>query len=299
MAFKCGFFNSVNGDRKYNADDMCNPYSKIVSDGVFASPEGELSTDFQVQIYSGLQIKVKEGKGMFAGKWGFLDSDMLFTVPTPNVTYPRIDSIVVRIDKSSNVRKGSIEYIQGTATENPVPPTITRTAEIMDFRLANITVPANANAITPSNIADRRPYEECGIVTNLLQNSDISATYAQWQAQFDEWFANKQNEYETIKAAQEAEFSVWLDNLKATAKAASPIQQYHSYYITTNEAETTIPINITQYSNDTDILQVYINGMLLVPTIDYTINQFENIVLTKPVDHGTSIFFSVIKSVEG
>ena len=40
MAFQCGFFNSINGDRKYNAEQMNNPFSKIISNGVFASPNG-------------------------------------------------------------------------------------------------------------------------------------------------------------------------------------------------------------------------------------------------------------------
>lgn len=270
MAFKCGFFNSVNGDRKYNADDMCNPYSKIVSDGVFASPEGELSTDFQVQIHSGLQIKVKEGRGIFAGKWAYLDSDMILTVPTPNVTYPRIDSVVVRIDNSSNVRNGKIEYIQGTAAENPVAPTITRGAEIKDFRLANITVPANANAITASNIADRRPYSECGIVTNLLQNSDISATFTQWQAQFDEWF----------------------DNLTKEVSLT-----YSSVYVAENDGETTIPINISSFNSTLDVLSVHINGLRLIPNVDYTLNGFNSITLTKGIDSGTIVSFFILKNL--
>ena len=33
---ECGFFNSIDGDRKYNAEQMSNPYKRIVSDGVFA-----------------------------------------------------------------------------------------------------------------------------------------------------------------------------------------------------------------------------------------------------------------------
>lgn len=30
----CGFFNAVNGDRTYNAEQMNNPYKRIVSNGV-------------------------------------------------------------------------------------------------------------------------------------------------------------------------------------------------------------------------------------------------------------------------
>ena len=38
MAIKYGFFNSVSGDRKYNADDISNYFLKLISDGVFATP---------------------------------------------------------------------------------------------------------------------------------------------------------------------------------------------------------------------------------------------------------------------
>ena len=31
---KCGFFNSVNGDRKYDADDISNYFLKLISNGV-------------------------------------------------------------------------------------------------------------------------------------------------------------------------------------------------------------------------------------------------------------------------
>ena len=45
MAFQCGFFNSINGDRKYNAEEMNNPYHRIVSNGVFAKPDETPSID--------------------------------------------------------------------------------------------------------------------------------------------------------------------------------------------------------------------------------------------------------------
>ena len=66
MAFQCGFFNSVNGDRKYTAEQMNNPYKGIVSNGVLAKTDD--STSFQVQSVSGLEIIIKEGYGIFADK---------------------------------------------------------------------------------------------------------------------------------------------------------------------------------------------------------------------------------------
>ena len=37
MAFTCGFFNSENGDRKYNAEQMSAIFDGIIADGVFTT----------------------------------------------------------------------------------------------------------------------------------------------------------------------------------------------------------------------------------------------------------------------
>ena len=95
MAFQCGFFNSENGDRKYNAEQMNNPYKRIVSNGVFARGNGESSTDFQVVADGTMTVVVKKGDGIFAGKWAQLDADMPVAIPTAHVSLTRIDSVIV------------------------------------------------------------------------------------------------------------------------------------------------------------------------------------------------------------
>ena len=37
MGQKSGFFNSVNGDRRYNAEDIGRMFDGIIRDGVFAN----------------------------------------------------------------------------------------------------------------------------------------------------------------------------------------------------------------------------------------------------------------------
>ena len=65
MAFKTGFYNSVGEDRKYNAEDMCRPYRRLVSNGVFAAPDGSPSIDFQVVANNNMTVTVKAGEGIF------------------------------------------------------------------------------------------------------------------------------------------------------------------------------------------------------------------------------------------
>lgn len=193
MAIRHGFWNSQAGDRKYSADDMLKPIGLIVSDGIIANETG-LSEALKVKYYSGLELRVCAGSGFFGKKWFEMTADETITIPTPHTQYTRIDSVVIRVDEDS--RTISLEYLQGTPGENPQPPEIQRSESIKEYRLANISVAANTTEVTQSNIEDTRPSADCGVVTNLLQNSDISATYSQWESQFIDFMTENQTKFD-------------------------------------------------------------------------------------------------------
>jgi hypothetical protein len=305
MAFRCGFFTSVNGDRKYGVDDVSKLITSVISSGVVA--DDKFSDGLQVQAYEGLKIVVKKGIGIFFNKWCENDADMFFTVPTPDVTSTRVDSIVIRVDISDDVRNGFLEYKTG---ESNTPPALENSENVKEYRLANITVAPNVSAITQADIEDTRPTEECGFVTNLLQNSDITATYSQWQEQFNQWFEQSKNAFDetqeenkntfdTTQEQNQNEFDSWFTNVKETLSSNTLISSFTSKYVTTSQDETVIPIGIEKYKSVLDILQVYINGLLCFKDTDYTIDGFNNIILTKGVDKGTVIHFVVYKSQDG
>lgn len=277
MSIKCGFFNSVNQDRLYQADDMNKPYELLVSNGVFATQQGTPSNYLQVYADTGMTIKVKAGRGIFFNKWFLSDADMALVLDPSEPTLARIDSVVVKIDKNENVRAGSIIIKKGTAGSVPVAPTLTRTDYIKEYRLANITVRANAASVVQADIQDTRGLSECGWVTSLIQQLDTSTLYEQWQAGFDAWFAD----------------------VKETLSTATLIRSYNSTYTTSEQDETSIPISITQYNRNLDILQVYINGLMLIKDVEFTITDNTEIELTKGVDEGTPISFVVYKSIDG
>lgn len=272
---ECGFFNSIDGDRKYNAEQMSNPYKRIVSDGVFATAQGNISDDLQVVAYDGLQVKVNRGQGMFDGKWFNSDDEIVLNLQMPDVTYDRIDTVWVVIDYDQRI--GQIIVDTGVPAINPKANARTFTEQLKYYRLADIRVKANATVVTQSNIIDQRPSAECGFVSNLLQNSDITGLYSNWQAQFDDWFTN----------------------VKETLATSTLISSFTSKYVTTNQDETVIPINIPLYKSVLDILQVYINGMLCFEGTDYTVDGFNNVILTNGVDKGTVVHFVVYKSMDG
>lgn len=277
MAIRCGFFNSINQDRLYPADDMTKPYEMLVSNGVFATQEGTPSNYLQVYAESGLSVRIKAGRGIFFDKWFLSDSDIVLSLDAAEPTLKRIDSIVVKVDKNENVRAASIEVKKGTPASSPQPPAVTRTDYIKEYRLANIEIGNGATAISQANIQDTRGLSDCGWVTSLIQQLDTSTLYEQWQAGFDEWFAD----------------------VKETLSTATLIRSYNSTYTTSVQDEVDIPIDISQYNRNLDILQVYINGLMLIKDVEYTITDNEYIELTKGVDAGTPVSFVVYKSIDG
>ena len=57
MAYKSGFFNSINGDRKYNAEELSNFYGQLISNGVLNKKDNGL----QVTAGNGLTVQISKG----------------------------------------------------------------------------------------------------------------------------------------------------------------------------------------------------------------------------------------------
>lgn len=274
MAIKYGFFNSVNGDRKYNADDISNYFLKLISDGVFATPANAM----QVQANSGMTVQVSAGWGFIQCKWINNSVPYLLTLDASDVVLNRIDRIVLRLNASSSVRTMSIAIKKGTAASSPVAPALTRVSGgIWELSLAQIYIGAGVTSISQSNITDERPNTSvCGYVTGLIDQIDTTDLFAQYNAAFNEWFAS----------------------IKEDVKSTSIVVNYNSSHITTTTPETTININIPEYNSSLDILNVYINGLKLIENVDY-INHDTYIQLTTPIDViGTSVEFEALKSMD-
>ena len=103
FSVKCGFFDAVNGDRTYSAEDMNKPYSRVIADGVFATPAGQPSTDLQVVASgSGMNITVQAGQAIVAAKWFENSTPVIITVPANTALYNRIDSVIAQVDKRAS-----------------------------------------------------------------------------------------------------------------------------------------------------------------------------------------------------
>ena len=165
MALESGFFNSVNGDRLYNAEQMSRYFENILSSGIFKRVENCL----KVSAASGMTLNVAAGGGLINCRWFRSMTSETVTIPTAHAVLPRFDIVVARLNTSDEVRAITIEVVSGTPAESPTAPDPMRTTSIYDLVLALVYVPAAATAIVEQNLTDVRDNDwYCGYVHSLV-----------------------------------------------------------------------------------------------------------------------------------
>lgn len=286
FAVHCGFFDAINSDRTYSADEMNRPYKRVISNGVFATPNGTPSTDLQVTASSGMNIICKKGEGLFGDKWFENPSGIAITVPSNTGTVPRIDSVIVQVDTRTSGRVGNIVHRTGTPASSPVPPAINQVEGVKEYRLANIRVNAGVSAITQSMITDRRGSSDCPWVTSLIYQVDTSTLYDQWQAAYAEYFEE-----------EKAVWDAWYAQLTEDLDVSMTLDRHVNTVTTTAQTTGTIPIGLA-YNHNTDILEVYINGLRAIEGTHYVVVDGDtSIQVENQLDIGQTVTFVVMRSV--
>lgn len=221
-----GFFDAIDEDRTYSADDMNRPYRKLISNGVFATPAGTPSDFLQVFAAGNeMNVIVSAGYALIGDKWFENPSDLMITISQNSEVLTRIDSIVAQVDKTQAGRIGNIVYRQGQASSNPVHPNINTEEDIAEFRLADIRISPSCVEITQNLITDCRGSSECPWVTSLIYQVDTSTLYVQWQEAYKQYYKNQEAEhdayFEEFKKImsnffkeEEETFNVWFQKMK-------------------------------------------------------------------------------------
>lgn len=166
-----GFFDSVNQDRLYNADQMNMPYKKIVSDGLFFEG-GDGGNIFKVTAAGGMTVNVGPGNALIGGKWAENEDALSVEISGNTSESARVDSVILRLDANIETRAIGIVYRQGAAAA----PALDTSDGIKEFRLANIAVAVNAVAITDVNITDTRGTADCPWVSSIVTPSEAQLT---------------------------------------------------------------------------------------------------------------------------
>lgn len=203
------FWNSVSGDRTYDADSFAEWANTFFSTGVF-------NGDLQVTPTAGMVVNVGTGYANVNGKIRLFEADTTFTLSPASGTYPRVDTIVVRRDEGA--RQISLAYVMGAYSGlNPVPTPPARDGGIYELVLAQITVGAGATAITVADITDTRADSDlCGWITGSVDSVDVDQLTQQAQAQFMTWFDHMKDQLDEDAAGHlQMEIDTLSDALEA------------------------------------------------------------------------------------
>lgn len=178
MAITSGFFNSIDHDRVYNAEEMSNYFEGLVYNGVYETVGNAL----KVVVNNGLTLNVLTGRAMIDCRWLKNDTAYGITLEASDLQLDRIDRIVVKLDLTN--REMTLEAVKGEFASNPTPPTLTDTDTVKYLTVAYVKVNHGATNLIQDNIQDRRGTSDCPYVTALgkgigvqkLQNSYVVET---------------------------------------------------------------------------------------------------------------------------
>ena len=191
MAEISGFFNSVNNDRVYDTTDVARFLKKFFTNGVF-------NNSLQVVAHDNMTVSVSVGQANIEGYSYELDAIKTLDIDEADSTLSRIDSVICRLDLTN--RQITTMILQGNYATTPSQPSITRTGNIYDLRLANVSVPAGATRITADMITDTRFGSDCGNVTQAVLSLDTADIFKQYESWFKGWFTNLQDQLDDNQA---------------------------------------------------------------------------------------------------
>lgn len=211
MSVSSGFFNSLNGDRKYNAAQMSAIFDGLIIDGVFAS----IGTAFAVKAAGGLTVNVGIGKAWFDHTWTVNDSILPMTAPEAEVLLDRIDAMVLEVNGMESVRNNTIKFVKGNPSSAPSRPTLTNEGNVHQYPLCYIYRKYGTAVINQADITPMVGTESTPFVTGILQTISLDELLGKWQDELDRFTDARSKEVDDWIAQEESDFTAWFNKMKA------------------------------------------------------------------------------------
>ena len=210
MSVSSGFFNSLNGDRKYNAAQMSAIFDGLIIDGVFAS----IGTAFAVKAAGGLTVNVGIGKAWFDHTWTVNDSILPMTAPEAEVLLDRIDAVVLEVNGMESVRNNTIKFVKGNPSSAPSRPTLTNEGNVHQYPLCYIYRKYGTAVINQADITPMVGTESTPFVTGILQTISLDELLGKWQDELDRFTDARSKEVDDWIAQEESDFTAWFNKMK-------------------------------------------------------------------------------------
>lgn len=206
MSVTYGFYNSKNGDRRYDAIQMASIFDGIIRDGVLQ----HIGTAMVVKESEGMIVSIGIGRAWFNHTWTLNDALLPLEVPQSEVLLNRYDAVVLEVDARESVRSNDIKIIKGTPASSPIKPTLIKTNDHWQYPLAYIYVGSGITSIRQANITNCVGTSECPYVTAPLEKMNIDSLVAQWQDQWVEFYEKETGDMKATNEFWKQEWSTWF-----------------------------------------------------------------------------------------
>ena len=187
MAVTSGFFTSLNGDRKYSAEQLTALFDGFVTDGVMQT----VGNVFEVKsLQAGSRVvTVDTGRAWFDNIWIRNDAIITIDVPLADVLLNRWDAVVIEVNKNIDTRAAILKVVSGTPANDPVKPTMTHTEFVTQYPIAYIYCAAGTEFVTDADITQNVGTESCpyaGLIDQSKWIADEEAIFNAFMADLHE-----------------------------------------------------------------------------------------------------------------
>lgn len=178
MAFHSGFFDAVNLDRTYTAEDFTTYLSSLICNGILDTYGDNFSL---TSTGEGRQVIVGTGKAWINGHYFVNDEPYLMDFAGwQDPTFPRYIAIIIACDTSDLVRNVWLDVALGQPAENPTLPDIPTSETRTNLFLYAVRLNPGAPCITENDWFDYRADENvCGYCKCILGKCKVSEMQSQ------------------------------------------------------------------------------------------------------------------------
>lgn len=216
MSVTYGFYNSKDGDRRYDAIQMSSIFDGIIRDGILQ----HVGTAMMVKESEAMIVNVGIGRAWFNHTWTLNDALLPLEVPQSEVLLNRYDAVVIEVDSREPIRANTIKIVKGTPSSNPAKPTMISTNDRWQYPLAYIYVAAGVTSIRQANITNCVGTSACPYVTAPLEKMSIDDLVAQWQDQWKEFYEKETADMQSTNAFWKEQWSTWFTAQTSEIQAA-------------------------------------------------------------------------------
>lgn len=220
MTFRSGFWNSIDGDRTYSAEDMAIPFEGVITDGVFAN----WGDAFKATVVGESTITIGSGKAWFSKKWVQNDSVYQMQINVSEYassTEPRtvVACLDLKTEPYYRFAKFHIEEMRYYESYTGMLNVITdRNTGRNTLPLFAINFAAGDSLLQQSNITSLVGTSWCPYVTAPVQTVTVDDIRGKWDASYNALMkditSNAQTKANEAESNFEASFNTWFLTLK-------------------------------------------------------------------------------------